>query len=578
MDCVSNAAMSHFGKNPRKLLLFALFGVFMRFALCLASAVLLLPSLKAQMDLTIPPAAQEEAKSIDPERLRLYDKTLASDAFEGRAPGQPGGEKAARFIADAFKAAGLEPAGDNGSYFQRVPLVGVKTDAAATKFSFVPKDGSPTDLAFGADYVVNNQLHTEVANIDAPIVFVGHGIVAPEYGWDDYKGIDVKGKIALVVVNEPPSDDPKFFNGKSMTYFGRWTYKYEEAGRHGAIGVLIIHRTDIAAYGWQVVQNSWSGEHSYLRNDPDARLTAASWIQHDVADKLLASIGMTADQAIDASDERGFKAVELPVRLKAHIVSTVHMYDSANVIGKVIGVKPGHDVMYTAHYDHFGIDRTRKGDPIFHGAADNGTGTAIIMEMARAFGMKKIQPPSTVILAAVTAEEQGLLGSQYLGMHPPVPTRDLSLDLNYDELLPLGDVTGVRASGSERTTVYPLLTALAKQDDLTVQKGGADTGGGYFRSDHFSLARVGVPAFSVGEGGTFVGHDAEWSHAQTRDFGANKYHTPADIYSDSMDFTGNAHIARFGFELGWLVMAQPERVEWVSGDEFEAARRKSDAR
>jgi Zn-dependent M28 family amino/carboxypeptidase len=550
----------------------------MRLVPCLLSALLFAPALSAQMNLTLPPAAQEEAKSIDPERLRQSDKTLASDAFEGRAPGQPGGEKAAKYIADAFKAAGLEPAGDNGSYFQKVPMVGVKTDAAATKFSLVPKTGEPMDLTFGTDYVVNNQLHTESATIDAPIVFVGHGIVAPEFGWDDYKGIDVKGKVVLVVVNEPPSDDPKFFNGKSMTYFGRWTYKYEEAGRHGAIGVLIIHRTDIAAYAWQVVQNSWSGEHSYLRNDPDARLTAASWIQHDVADKLLANIHMTADEAIDASNQRGFKAVELPVRLKAHIVSAIHVFDSANVIGKVTGVKPGHDVMYTAHYDHFGIDRTRKGDPIFHGAADNGTGTAIIMEMARAFGMKKIQPPSTVILAAVTAEEQGLLGSQYLGMHPPVPARDLSLDLNYDELLPLGDVTGVRASGSERTTVFPLFEALAKQDNLTVQKGGADTGGGYFRSDHFSLARVGVPAFSVGEGGPFVGHDAEWSRQQSRDFGANKYHTPADVYSDSMDFTGNAHIARFGFELGWLVMAQPERVEWVAGDEFEAARKKSDAR
>ncbi|MGI4853710.1 MAG: M28 family peptidase [Janthinobacterium lividum] len=550
----------------------------MRFLPLAASVLLAVPALSAQMNLVIPPAAQQEAKSIDAERLRQHDKTLASDAFEGRAPGQPGGEKAAQYIADAFKAAGLEPAGDNGSYFQDVPMVGVKTDAMATRFSLVPTTGSAMNLTFGTDYVVNNQLHTEAADVDAPIVFVGHGIVAPEYGWDDYKGVDVKGKIALVVVNEPASDDPKFFNGKSMTYFGRWTYKYEEAGRHGAVGVLIVHRTDLASYPWQVVQNSWSGEHSYLRNDPDARLTAASWIQHDVADKLLASVNMTADQAITASDQRGFKAVELPVRLKAHIVSTVHMYDSANVLAKVTGVKPGHDVLYTAHYDHFGIDRTRKGDPVFHGAADNGTGTSIIIEMARAFGMKKIQPPSTVIFAAVTAEEQGLLGSQYLGMHPPVPARDLSLDLNYDELLPLGDVASVRAGGAERTTVFPLMDALAKQDGLLLQRGGVDAGGGYFRSDHFSLARVGVPAFSVGEGSLFVGHDEAWARAQQKDFGANKYHTPADAYSDSMDFTGNAHIARFGFELGWLVMAQSQRVEWVAGDEFEAARKKSDAR
>ncbi len=550
----------------------------MRFLCVLISALVLGPVFHAQINVTLPPPAQEEARSIDAERLRLHDKTLASDAFEGRAPGQPGGEKAARYIAEGFKAAGLEPAGDNGTYMQKVPLVGVKTSGAETKFSLQPDSGTAMDLSFGTDYVTNNQLHTDVADIDAPIVFVGHGIVAPEFGWDDYKGADVKGKVALVVVNEPPSDDPKFFNGKSMTYYGRWTYKYEEAGRHGAVGVLIVHRADLASYPWQVVQNSWSGEHSYLRDDPDARLTAASWIQHSVADKLLASIGMTADQAITASDQRGFKAVNLPVRLKAHIVSTVHVYDSANVVGKVTGVTPGRDVLYTAHYDHFGIDRTRKGDPVFHGAADNGTGTSILMEMARAYGEKKIQPPSTVIFAAVTAEEQGLLGSQYLGMHPPVPAKDISLDLNYDELLPLGDVASVRAAGAERTTVFPLLELLAKQDGLTLQRGVADTGGGYFRSDHFSLARVGVPAFSVGEGSLFVGHDEAWGRAQQKDFGDNKYHTPADAYSDTMDFTGDAHIARFGFELGWLVMAQSQRVDWVPGDEFAAAAKTSGAR
>lgn len=538
--------------------------------------VLLVVAAGAQMNLTLPPAAQAEASNINAERLRQHVKTLSSDAFEGRAPGQPGGEKAAKYIADAFKAAGLEPAGDNGTFLQKVPLVGVKTDAAATKFALVPATGAPMELTFGADYVVNNQLHTAAADIDAPIVFVGHGIVAPEFDWNDYKGVDVRGKVVLIVVNEPPSDDPKFFKGASMSYYGRWTYKYEEAVRQGAIGALILHRTDLASYAWQVVQNSWTGEHSYLRDDPDAKLKAASWIQHDVGDKLLASIHLTADQAVDASNVKGFTAVALPVRLRAHIVSEVRMYESANVVGKITGARPGRDVLYTAHYDHFGVDRTRKGDPVFHGAADNGTGTAIVMEMARAFGQRKIQPPSTVILAAVTAEEQGLLGSQFLGMHLPVPAKELSLDLNYDELLPLGDVQSVRAGGAERTDVFTLMDALATQDGLTLQRGGADTGGGYFRSDHFSLARVGVPAFSVGEGSLFVGHDEAWGRAQARDFGANKYHTPADIYSDSMDFSGNAHIARFGFELGWLVMAQDKRVEWVAGDEFEAARRRSD--
>lgn len=548
----------------------------MRFSPLCLSALLLATTLHAQTELTLPPAAQAEAKSIDAQRLREHVKTLSSDAFEGRAPGQPGGEKAAQYIANAFKAAGLEPAGDNGTYFQKVPLVGVKTRAAETKFALVPEKGEPMDLTFGTDYVTNNQTHTDSADIDAPIVFVGHGIVAPEYGWDDYKGIDVRGKVALVVVNEPASDDPKFFNGKSLTYYGRWTYKFEEAGRHGAVGVLIIHRTDLASYGWQVVQNSWSGEHSYLRNDPDARLMAASWIQHSVADKLLASIGMTADEAITASDKRGFTGRDLPVRLRAHVVSDVHNYESANVIAKITGARPGRDVLYTAHYDHFGVDHTRTGDPVFHGAADNATGTAIVMELARAFAAGKVQPPSTVIFAAVTGEEQGLLGSEFLGKHLPVPAREVSLDLNYDELLPLGDVASVSAGGAQRTTAYPLMESLSKKDGLELRKGGVDAAGGYYRSDHFSLARVGIPAFSVGQGNKFVGHDEAWARAQEKDFNENKYHTPADIYSDSMDFTGNARIARFGFELGWLVMNQPRRVEWVEGDEFAAARKKSD--
>ncbi|MEZ2348568.1 M28 family peptidase [Terriglobus sp. RCC_193] len=546
----------------------------MRFASAVAFASLLVvPSIVAQANLTLPDAAQQEEKSVDAERLRLHVKTLASDAFEGRAPGQPGGEKAAQYIADQFKAAGLEPAGDHGTYFQKVPLVGVKTDPSTT-FALVPEKGEALKLTFGTDYVANNQTHTPTAEIDAPLVFVGHGIVAPEYGWDDYKNVDVKGKVAVVIVNEPTSDDPKFFNGKSMTYYGRWTYKFEEAGRHGAVACLIVHRSDLASYGWQVVQNSWSGEHSYLRDDPDTKLKAASWITHDVADKLFATVGMTADEAITAAGKRGFEAKPLPVRLKAHVITHVHEYESANVVGKITGAKPGRTVLYTAHYDHFGIDRTRKGDPVFHGAADNATGTAIVMELARAFGQKKIQPPSTVIFAAVTAEEQGLLGSQYLGMHPPVPAKDISLDINYDELLPLGDVTGVGAGGAQRTTAYPLLEALAAHDNLTLRKGGVDAGGGYYRSDHFSLARVGIPAFSLGQGGMFVGHDEAWGREQSRDFGQNKYHTPADVYSDSMDFTGNAHMARFGFELGWIVMSQPERMEWLPGDEFEAARKR----
>ena len=548
-------------------------------AVLLASSLVMSVAASAQQT-TLPPAAQTEANSIDPERLRAHVKLLSSDAFEGRGPGQPGGEKTTAYLVEQFRQYGLQPAGDHGTFMQAVPLVGVTPVGAETHFHFVSQStaqaAAPIDLTFGSDYVVNNQTHTETADLDAPIVFVGHGIVAPEYQWDDYAGVDVRGKVVLIVVNEPPSTDPNFFKGEALTYYGRWTYKFEEAGRHGAVGALIIHRTDLASYGWQVVQNSWSGEHSYLRNDPNARLKAASWIQHAVADKLLSSVGMTADQAIDASNKRGFKAMPLPVELQAHVVSKVRNYDSANVVGKVAGATPGGAVLYTGHWDHFGIDRTRQGDPVFHGANDNGTGTAIVLDWASALAEKKSVPPHDGYCAAVTAEEQGLLGSQYLGEHPPTPARNIQLDLNYDALLPVGDVRSATVHGAERTTVYPLVQALAAKEGLVLQPDQFPTAGHFYRSDHFSLARVGVPAFSVGGGTLFRDHDDAWGKQQEEQYTDQRYHTPADKYEDSMDFRGDARMARFGFELGWLVMQQPGSVAWQPGDEFEAARKRSE--
>lgn len=249
-----------------------------------ALAFLLLPALNAQ---PLPPAAKSAEASISADRIRAHVRFLASDLLEGRGPGQRGGELAAEYLATQFMLDGLKPGGDNGSYLQRVPLAGVTPVPASTTLTLIPASGKPMPLRFGDDFVTSNQTQTESATIDAPIVWVGHGIDAPEYGWDDFKGVDVKGKVLLVLVNEPASDDPKFFKGKALTYYGRWTYKFEEASRKGAIGVLIIHRTDLASYDWTVVRNSWSGEHDYLQDDPLATLKAASWIQLDVAKETL---------------------------------------------------------------------------------------------------------------------------------------------------------------------------------------------------------------------------------------------------------------------------------------------------
>jgi Zn-dependent M28 family amino/carboxypeptidase len=566
----------------RKFMLIALFaGVFLNAQLHPQQAGAdSIPAVKG-----LPPAAVAAAESIDPEKIRAHVRFLSLDLLEGRGPGTRGGELAAEYIATQFALSGLEPAGDNGTYFQRVPLYAVHTVEDKTKFSFVPANSQPVDLAYGSEIVTKDQTGQPTADIDAPIVFVGYGIDAPEYNWNDYAGpdgkdIDVKGKVVLVIVNEPPSDDEKFFKGKALTYYGRWTYKYEEAARRGAAGVLIVHRTDLASYGWEVVRNSQAVEKSFLEGDPLATLRAASWIQHDVAQKLFTLVGLgDLDHAIEQAGKPGaFHAVELPVRLRAHIESRVRRYVSANVVARVRGAASGGNaVLYTAHYDHLGIDPDAKGDNIYNGAADNGTGCGILMEMARAFAQSSARPPHDMYFAAVTAEEQGLLGSQYLGMHPPVPAGQIALDLNYDMLLPIGISRSVDLGGAERISFWPTVERVAKDFDLAIEPDPTPGAGHYYRSDHFSLARVGIPAFSVDEGELFEGHDEAWGRAQMEDYVAHHYHQPSDEYHADWDFRGNAKLARFGFVLGWLAGEQARPIEWQPGDEFEKARKASES-
>jgi Zn-dependent M28 family amino/carboxypeptidase len=523
----------------------------------------------------LPKAEQQAAASIDPEKIRAHVRFLASDLLEGRGPGVRGGELAAAYIATQFALDGLKPAGDNGTYYQNVPLYAVHTVEDQTKFTLAPEHGAPIPLTYGQDVVTKDETGQESADIDAPIVFVGYGIDAPEFQWNDYAGVDVKGKVLLVIVNEPPSDDANFFKGKALTYYGRWTYKYEEAARRGAVGVLIIHRTDLASYGWDVVRNSQSVEKSFLQGDPAATVRAASWIQLDVAQKLLGAAGLDVNREIEAAGRRGFHPIELPVRLKAHIASRVRRYQSANVIGEVPGTDSGPEqaVLYSAHYDHLGINPDLKGDNIYNGAADNGTGCGILLELARAWS--QVKPPHTVILASVTAEEQGLLGSQYLGEHPPLPAGEIALDLNYDMLNPIGVPLSVELAGAERTNFYPVVERTAKDFDLQIQPDQFPMAGLYYRSDHFSLARVGIPAFSIDQGTLFEGHDQAWGVAQRNDYNEHRYHQPADEYRPEMDFRGNAKMARFGFVLGWEAMTQRGGIQWHAGDEFAAARRKS---
>ena len=522
----------------------------------------------------LPPAAFAEMKGVDPEKIRAHVRFLSHDLLEGRGTGQRGGDIAAEYIATQFALYGLKPAGDNGTYLQKVPMVGLETQPATT-FSLVPDSGEVISLKRFDEYVATDNSQNAESVVDAPLVYVGYGITAPEYNWDDYKGTDVKGKVLLMLVNEPPSDDVKFFKGKALTYYGRWTYKYEEAARHGALGVILIHKTEMASYGWDVVRNSWSGEQSKLRADGSAQLKVAAWVPLEVADRLTKSAGMDVNKMMADAQSRDFHPVAIPVRLKAHMVSKVRQFESNNVVAMLLGSDPkraGEAVLYTAHYDHLGMRPDMPGDNIYNGADDNATGCGILLELARSFASGQA-PPRSILFASVTAEEQGLRGSEYLGLHPPIAANRITLDLNFDDVPPLGEPEETEISGSERTTFYPLAESTAKDFKLAIRPDSRPEAGHYYRSDHFSLARVGIPSFSVNAGMKYKEHPPEWGLQQAEEYTAKHYHQPSDEYRPEMDFRSDAVMARFGLALGWKAAMIPELIQWEAGDEFEAARK-----
>ncbi len=531
------------------------------------------------MPVHFPPAAVAAFQKIDAERIRAHVRFLSHDLLEGRGTGQRGGDIAAQYIATQFALDGLKPAGDNGTYMQKVPMVGI-TLAPESTFALVPARGSSRELKPLSEFVAHDETQQPESTVNADIVYVGYGIEAPEYQWDDYKGVDVKGKVVLMLVNEPTSDDPNFFKGKALTYYGRWTYKYEEAARKGAVGVLLIHKTDMASYPWEVVRSSNSGEKSYLKLDGSPRLQVAAWIHLDVARELAGMSGMDIEKMMADARSRSFHPVALAVKLQAHMVNKVRPFESNNVIAML----PGSDanmkaeaVMYTAHYDHLGIRPDMPGDNIYNGAEDNATGCGVVLEMAHAYATAAQRPRRSILFASVTGEEQGLLGSEYLGKHPPIPAGKILLDLNYDDIPAIGSPEEVEVSGSERTTFYPMVQAMAQEFRLTIRPDSHPEAGHYYRSDHFSLARVGIPAFSINEGVKYKGHDAAWGMEQASEYTEKHYHQPSDEYHADMDFTGDAVMARFGFALGWEAASTAKSIGWQKGDEFEAARLKSGA-
>ncbi len=533
-------------------------------------------SLTADDASVIPPGAKDVAEHFSTARMRADLEFLAGDLLEGRGTGSRGGDIAAAYIATQFAIAGLKPLGQNGSYMQNVPLTGLTTQPESV-LQIVPKQGAAWSMRYLDEWVANDlSLQTE-ETIDAPLVFVGYGIHAPDQNWDDYAGLDAKGKVVVALVNDPPSADPKFFGGKAMTYFGRWTYKYEEAARQGAAGILLIHNTEMASYGWQVVRNSNSSEQAYLENPRGQyQVKMAGWISEDAGKKLATMAGTDLAGLFEKAKTSGFRHMELPLRIQAHLVAKVRPLPSNNVIGMLEGSDPARKdevIVYTAHYDHLGVGVTVDGDSIYNGAIDNASGTALLIELARAYAAAKMRPARSVVFLSVTAEERGLRGSEYYGIHPLIPAKKTMLDLNYDAIDLWGEVENVILTGAERTTVWPVVQEVAGAMKLKISPEAHPEAGSYYRSDHFSLARVGIPSFSIDMGNDYVGKPAEFGEQKYWEYNKQHYHQPSDEVNPNWDYGGAEQVARLGIFIGWRVAEMSSSTGWRDGDEFAKARK-----
>jgi Zn-dependent M28 family amino/carboxypeptidase len=519
---------------------------------------------------TVPKAALD---SISANRMLQNIKTLSSDEFEGRGPGSRGEERTVDFLTKQFKDIGLEPGNPDGTYIQKVPMVGITPDPNM-KLELSAKVPPPQ---FQRDYVAWTKRVVDTASIDAPLVFVGYGVQAPEYQWDDFKGVDVKGKVLVVLINDPPDPDPKVFGGKAMTYYGRWTYKFEKAAEMGAAGCFIIHQTDRAGYPFEVVKNSWGAEQFDL-STPDRnmkRVAIEGWMTHDLATALFQASGKDLAALEKLAATRDFKPVDLGVTAKLTVHNKLRNIDSRNVIGKITGSDPqmkSEYVIYTAHWDHFGIGPEVNGDKIYHGAADNASGVAALLEMARAY--KQLPKPAkrTVLFMSVTGEEQGLLGSRYYAEHPLYPNAKTMLDVNMDGMNTLGKTKDIIMIGRGQSTLDELVDAAVHEQGRVVKPDPESEKGFFYRSDHFSFAKQGVPAFDPNDGTDFIGKPAGWGMKMRDQYTANDYHKPSDKVKDYWNLSGAVEDAQLFFTVGYRVANGAVTPQWKQGSEFKAIR------
>jgi len=524
-----------------------------------------------------PPPAGPAEDQISVESFTNHVKTLAADEFGGRAPATPGGEKTQEYLAKQLSDLGVAPGAPDGTYFQQVPIVESVVDR-----SFVLSVPGNTYRYF-ADVVAFSGLERPRVQVQGDVVFVGYGINAPELKWNDYQGANVRGKWVMIMVNDPPApaDEPTLFGGNALTYYGRWTYKFEEAARQGAAGALLIHTDESATYPWQVVQSSWTGTQYSLPPQPgEPALGIKAWITNAAAADLVRRGGRNLDQLRDAASKRGFTAVPLTIKAAATLQQRSSRKTSANVIGKVAGTSnPSEAVFYTAHWDHFGTHDAQPSDKpdtdrIFNGAYDNATGVAGVLEIVKAFARAPQKPARSIYFAFVTAEESGLLGSSFLAANSPVPVDKIVANINVDGVNYLGPTKDMVQLGAERSSIGPLVEAILKERGRVLTGDAHPERGYFFRSDHFPFAKVGVPAISLSEPKQFTGSGAAELLKKQEAYNSTDYHQPSDEYDPSWNFAGGVDDMRVLAQLGWRIAQAAEIPKYNPGDQFGEVRKK----
>jgi Zn-dependent M28 family amino/carboxypeptidase len=529
------------------------------------------------------PSLQPALDAITSQSLLDEIKTLSSDEFEGRKPGSPGEEKTVAYMQREFQQIGLKPGNPNGTFLQDVPLAGITSKPQAD----LTVKGKKLDLEYRKNYIAVSSRYVPETDVkNSPIVFVGYGVVAPEYGWDDYKDADVKGKTILMLINDPQIPDPhdpsklddQMFKGRAMTYYGRWTYKYEIASEKGAAAAIIVHETGPAGYPFEVVSGSWGGENFGIQR-PDnnmSRVPVEGWMTHDKVSELCRMAGLDLAKLKMDALKKDFKPVTLPGAMASFKVeNTLRKIDSHNVLAKLEGSDPAHKdeyVIYTAHWDHLGKDPTLAGDQIFNGAADNASGSAGLLEIARAYSKLTPAPKRSILFLSVTAEEQGLLGSEYYAENPLYPLNKTLADINMDGLNTWGKTKDMVLIGLGNTSLDDVATAVLKAHGRTVETDAEPEKGFFYRSDHFEFAKQGVPALDPDSGTHYIDKPEAYGLEKRNYYTEHDYHKPSDEVKPDWDLSGAVEDLRVFFEIGYQVAQADRYPEWKPGAEFKAKR------